>query len=343
MSAKIMRYWGPHAHAMNHVYALVGYLLSPNPTIMKHAATHKTQQHHDAVSALINKLLVPRDLVGDERTRKRAQLVHTFWEEYSDFTLKIGKFADPDMWVIAENPMQLAHMWHKIYSLPRTDVLGLLACLSTSQNLGIGNAERHWKITKAAKTGQRARLSAENAKKQALIYGVAMEQRARHRLKKMSDANKLWGEEDFASLKLDLYCEEIVESAKKLPPAKARLFRCWEEEWEKVHVGPKGNVVLESRLVEKYGGLRWLHPDNGYRICEAHPTKMFFQKKKGDNRYLPFATYHGFDLNKDLESQRDLYDGWPKTQRDFYELIAVYYKDSSEVKYEFAVYYLKSY
>jgi len=331
LTAKIMRLWAPRAATMDHDYSLVGYLLSPNPAIMKHAATHKTQQHHDAVSALISKLLLPRDIVGEARVRTRAELVHQFWMEYSDFTLKMGKFDNPDMWVIAENPMQLAHLWHKTYSLPRTEVPGKLACLTTSKNLGIGSAERHWKIMKRAKTGQSARLSAESAKKQSLVYGAAMQQRARFRVKKLSDAGKLWRDEDFETLKLDHFCGEIVESARELPVTPARIFRAWEEGWEKKKVGPQGDDRLEARLVAKYGGLCWLDIDENYRRVETHPTKMFFEKKRGDNKYIIFATYEGFDLDKDPDDQKSLFDGYPKTQADFYEEVVGYYKNRSDV------------
>ena len=85
-------------------------------------------------------------------------------------------------------------------------------------------------------------------------------------------------------------------------------------------------------MVRKYGGLRWLDPDNHYCVCEAHPDKMFFEKKKGNNKYLVFATYRGFDLNKPLDKQHALYDGWQKTWADLYEEIVTYYKDSHEVK-----------
>lgn len=161
---------------MNHKYALVGYLLSPNPTIMKHALDHRTQQHDDAITTLIAKLILDPLLVGEEKEQKKAELIHMFWGEYSDFTLKLHKFSDPGMWRIAANPKQSAHMWHKTYSLTRTQVLGILGCLTTSKNLGIGSSERHWKIMKAAKTGQRTRLSTDKANKSALIYGAAMQQ-----------------------------------------------------------------------------------------------------------------------------------------------------------------------
>ena len=333
MTSKIMCLWAPRVAAMDHQYALAAYLLSPHPQIMKHAASHKPERHMDAVAALISKLLLPRDIISiDERSRTRAEMVHTFWEEYSDFTLKMGKFQNADMWIIAANPMQLAHMWHKTYSLPRTKVLGKLACLVTSKNLGIGSAERHWKIVKRAKSDQSARLGNDGAKKQALVYGAAMEQRSRFRLKKLGDAGKLWCDEDFESLKLSYFCEEIIETARKLQPVKTRIFRAWEEGWEKRTVGPGGDDRFEAKLVAKYGGLCWLDADYNYRRVETHPTKMFFEKKRGNNKYIIFATYEGFDLNKDPSEQKELYDGILKTQADFYEEVIEYYKDRHDVK-----------
>ena len=42
------------------------------------------------------------------------------------------------------------------------------------------------------------------------------------------------------------------------------IFHAWEETWEKVKVGPNGDVVLEIRLLEKYGSLVWLDFENEY-------------------------------------------------------------------------------
>ena len=55
-------------------------------------------------------------------------------------------------------------------------------------------------------------------------------------------------------------------------------------------------------------------------------------KKRGNNKYIIFATYEGFDLNKDPSEQKELYDGIMKTQADFYEEVIEYYKDRHDVK-----------
>ena len=85
--------------------------------------------------------------------------------------------------------------------------------------------------------------------------------------------------------------KRVINIARRLPPTYEppsayhlggtvlyRLYEALEEEWEKVPIGPNGDDMLEARLVRKYGGLRWLDQDNGYRVCETHANRMFFQK-----------------------------------------------------------------
>ena len=47
---------------------------------------------------------------------------------------------------------------------------------------------------------------------------------------------------------------------------------------------------------------------------------------------MVWAMYAGYDLKKPPEEQRELFDGWMKTQTDFYEEVVEYYKDIPEVK-----------
>ena len=101
LAAKVMRLWHHRAKGLSHDYALLGYLLSPHPVIMQHAIDNRSMQHDDAVRRVVSKLMLPDDLVGDARNERRAQLVHQFWKEYSDFTTRTGAFAHPDMWIMA--------------------------------------------------------------------------------------------------------------------------------------------------------------------------------------------------------------------------------------------------
>ena len=128
---------------------------------MAAAEKYIKEDHRAAVARLIEKLFVDPILVGQALVARRAKLIDTFWQEYSDFTLRLGRFKGEDMWYIAEHSDQPAHVWHKTYSVGCTAILGLLTCIVTSKILGIGTAERNWKQIKGGDKGQRGTLSAK--------------------------------------------------------------------------------------------------------------------------------------------------------------------------------------
>ena len=89
-------------------------------------------------------------------------------------------------------------------------------------------------------------------------------------------------------------------------------------------------VNLQARLVRKYGGLQWLDPDDEYSIRTAHPDMMYFQKDRGNNRYVVFAMKEGYDLNKIPSMQDSKWETWETNlvQAEVKE----FYEDRREVK-----------
>ena len=59
-----MRFWIKRQDKLIHDYSLIGYLLSPNPTIMAHAYENKSMIHNEEVVRLIEKLIVNPIFVG---------------------------------------------------------------------------------------------------------------------------------------------------------------------------------------------------------------------------------------------------------------------------------------
>ena len=69
--------WFHRKDKIYHEYALVGFILSPNPTIMGEAKKHGTGiKFHNAVDRLITKLFLGKTLVDNERELNKAQLVN---------------------------------------------------------------------------------------------------------------------------------------------------------------------------------------------------------------------------------------------------------------------------
>jgi hypothetical protein len=166
----VMRLWIKRRPKLIHNYSLVGYLLSPNSTIMAHAVEHKTINHDQTAERLFTKLILNPNLVGIKRNNERVNLIDTFMEEYGDFTNKCGMFACNNIWIMATDENAKAYQWHYKYSLPTTKVLGKLACLVLLKILGIGTAKRNWKQVKAIKSSQRVKTGINKMKKQVLIY-----------------------------------------------------------------------------------------------------------------------------------------------------------------------------
>ena len=164
-----MQFWNKCKSKLLHDYSLIGYILSPNPTIMEDAIT-KSLDHNEAAEWLITKILLDSGLVGNDRNIERAKLIDIFLEEYSNFTNRHGVFAQDNIWIIAADENVKAYQWHYKYSYQQTKVLGRLACLVLSKILDIGTTKRNGKQVKAVKSGQRVNTSIDRARKQVLIY-----------------------------------------------------------------------------------------------------------------------------------------------------------------------------
>ncbi len=71
----IMRFWIKRRERLVTDYSLVGYMLSPNPKIMKHCFVNKSSHHVDAADRLIDKLILDPMLVGTKCRQKLADLI----------------------------------------------------------------------------------------------------------------------------------------------------------------------------------------------------------------------------------------------------------------------------
>ena len=171
----------------------VAYLLSPDPLVMAHSSDKANIDPLDrlAMENLVRKMFVPQNMLwAEDREREEARLIHKLWQEYGDFTSKQGFFKPKHIWITAESGDSLAHVWHKNYSLPYTEVLGKLGCRACSTLLGIGDAERHWKVTKRNKQGQRARLGVARTKKLSAISAAYSHEKSALRRLAASKAGK---------------------------------------------------------------------------------------------------------------------------------------------------------
>ena len=91
--ARGMRLWFHRKDKMCREYALLGFIMSPNSTIMDEANNHGTGiKFRNAVERLITKLFLGKTVVRSEQELKKAQLINKFWTEHGQFTSHTGVF-----------------------------------------------------------------------------------------------------------------------------------------------------------------------------------------------------------------------------------------------------------
>jgi hypothetical protein len=104
-----------------------------------------------------------------------SEIVDELWDEYRDFSQKLGCFSKPGKWLTRDVMLGLSHRWHEKYSEQYTMVLGMAAYHTTSKHIGIGSAERSWGDVKHIKSGKR------------IIFGQQKNQKAGYSLFKCKD------------------------------------------------------------------------------------------------------------------------------------------------------------
>jgi hypothetical protein len=296
---------------------------------MDHAYENRSLIHNNAVVSLITKLILDPLLVGDEKSRCLAESITTFWDEYDCFVNKRRMFKMSHMWdPLARGDKVPAYRWHQRYSLHTTKVLGKVACLVLSKILGIGTSERNWKQVKLMKSGQRSNTHPERCKKQVALYGIYQQTKARARAAKLSSVGKLWEDADFKTLKMDEYCKDMVEELDldERPPFK--MFRNWQETWERKPLGPAGDVLLHERLKVKYIGFKLNENEGDYRIFTVHAIE--FKRETRRKFYQIVGVTKDFDTNLSIEENEvNHYDVWEFCS-DTYDCFRVYYDENAE-------------
>ena len=312
---QVMVLWLKRRPKLIHDYSLAGYILAPHRKIMQDASVRMREStiYTDAVSRLIGKLLVDDDtnnrlrLIGNlvaanggtnnrlalSRTEEIAQSTIVFLREHRNFANRTGTYDNTIMWSEPDNDEFIVSChWHLTWTVPRSTVLGKLACLVLSKILGIGSAERNWKQVKKLKSGDRSNLSMNVTSKITNVYGQYQRMKASSRQEQMSSVGKLWTEEDFHCMKLDVFCGDIAASLENdARMATMRIFRNWNERWQNPPhgLGPRGDDFLEERLRTKFLGMKLLWNTNLFWI---HSVAL--RKKRADNKYVLIAINESF-------------------------------------------------
>jgi hypothetical protein len=161
---------------------------------------------------LIGKLLVPENLTSTARKECLADTTTKFFDEHQKFVNQTGilKNSDTMLYPAGKSDFVVACCWHHTWMLPRTKVLGKLACLVLSKIIGMGTAKRTWKQVKKIKYGDRANLGNEVTAKITNVYGQYQQVKSRNRDDQRLSVGRLWTEKDLHCMKMDVFCADIV-------------------------------------------------------------------------------------------------------------------------------------
>jgi hypothetical protein len=205
-------------------------------------------------------------------------MINVFWTEFDEFHDKNGIYENREY--IFKNHADLVNnkvfIWHKKETLHYTKIFGAFACRVCSKILGIGSAERSWGDVKHLKVNKRAHLSGERVKKQATIFGTSCIELARYqRTLYLKDASstplKVWTDDDFKT-KADLETGKLKTKTK-------RIFKAYLEDWEQEAMENR-DLVNETKLLKKYGGLTWMDPDHNNVILYSDKKALHWNHVK---------------------------------------------------------------
>jgi hypothetical protein len=314
--------WKKRSERLRTDISIAGWMCSSDPLVMKDVNDNHRGNHRHAVNKLLQKWYMHEVQYNDI---KMGELINCFWQEFEEFQSKTGSYANREY--IFRNHIDLTngniHFWHKKESLRFTSVFGRFACRVCSKILGIGSAERSWGDVKHLKTNRRSHLSSRATKMQATIFGASCVELARIKNKEKYIGNgagpcKLWREDDFILGGTD---GEVNIST--TPP---RYFRAWLEDWE-INAIKKQDVVNETRLLAKYGGLQWRDPDNGYKKLISDRNELHWSRptKKNGGGYGVIA--YDEHYREDDPNNTDHVEPWIVTI-DLIECISHFYKNN---------------
>ncbi|KAL7553443.1 hypothetical protein ACHAWF_016726 [Thalassiosira exigua] len=155
--------WEARKVKLHHDAAVIAWALSVDKQVREDVNNRMTGKYHDAIERVLTIFFVELDTDIPQKIEKR----------------KTGLYFNPARWLTPEAVHGKSHLWREKFSLPYTEVLGVMGCRYTSKQTGIGPCESVWGDVKKAKSGKRTHLSGDAVEKQAVLYTTARISEAR--------------------------------------------------------------------------------------------------------------------------------------------------------------------
>ena len=63
------------------------------------------------------------------------EIIYIFWKEFKHFIYRTGRYRNQSIWFENDDALSgRSYLWHEMHSLPFTEVLGFVACQTTSKH-----------------------------------------------------------------------------------------------------------------------------------------------------------------------------------------------------------------
>ena len=203
LGSEVLFAWDRRKGKIEHDYAVLGWVLSVMPDVRADVAERLNGDHRIAIERVITRLHLPPCPNKNKTIKDKdiGDIIHIFWKEFKHFQNKTGPFQNQARWVTQDALRGNSHVWHEMYSIPYTDVLGFVGARGCSKVLGIGACERSWSDVKHIKVGKRANLGGESTEKRSVLYTTAKinEARIKRNIMEQIDAegeNAMFGDDD---------------------------------------------------------------------------------------------------------------------------------------------------
>ncbi len=162
---------------MEHAYAVTAWALSLLPDIradcMERLSTDKGDLRR-SIDEVISRLHHPPCPNKKVASKSIDEIIDIFWKEFKHFTYRTGPYSYRSGRFENDDALSgRSYLWHEMHSLPFTEVLGFVACRTTSKRLGIGSAEQSWSDVKNIKNGKRSNIGGGSLEKRAILYTTA--------------------------------------------------------------------------------------------------------------------------------------------------------------------------
>ena len=134
--------WNEREKHINTDYAVNGWILCVIPHIREDVFKNAQNKHHIQVNNVI------KSFFSGSTEKELHESLDTFWSKYKIFNKNNDPFDSNEfIWDSKDISDGNSHLWHQIYSLPSTKVLGFVACRVTSKILGGRKRNYYQKMT----------------------------------------------------------------------------------------------------------------------------------------------------------------------------------------------------